>query len=57
MVCSVNKQNELLCVASKLGDFKMVIPKGLETGVAKVVTGVTSTALIDTKGNLMFWFN
>lgn len=57
MVCSVNKQSELACVASQLGEFKMVIPQGVGTGAAKVVAGVTSTAVIDTKGNLKFWFN
>jgi len=57
MICSINKQNDLVCIKNTLGEFKMVIPPGLDKDVKKVVSGVTSTAIIDTKGNLRFWFN
>lgn len=56
MVCTVNKQSQLLCEKSNLGHFNVVIPKGQENNVKKVVTGVSSTAVIYTNGDLKFWF-
>jgi len=56
LICSISKQNEMLCVTSDIGAFKLVTPEGLGT-VKKVAAGVTSTAVIDTKGNLKFWYN
>lgn len=57
MVCSINKQNDLLCEPSDLGHFKVTIPAGFEKNAKKVVAGVTSTAVIDSDGTLKFWFN
>lgn len=57
MVCSINKQNDLLCEKSDLGHFKVTIPAGFEKNAKKVVAGVSSTAVIDSDGNLKFWFN
>lgn len=56
LICSISRQNELLCVQSNIGLFKIATPEGLGT-VRKVAAGVTSTAVIDTKGNLKFWYN
>jgi len=46
-----------LCEKSSVGAFKVVIPKGFQTNVKKVVAGVSSTAIIDDNGDLKFWFN
>jgi len=56
LVCTISTQNELLCVKSSVGKFNIATPEGLNK-VTKVAAGYTSTAIIDTKGNLQFWFN
>lgn len=57
LVCTLNKQGKILCEKSTVGSLQVVIPKGFETKVKKVVAGVSSTAIIDDNGDLKFWFN
>jgi len=54
----VNKQSQLSCDDISLGEFKVVVPKGFDKNNArKVVAGVNSTAAINKKGELVFWWN
>jgi len=54
IICTISTRNLLLCVENNIGAFKIAIPEGLDK-VKKVAAGVTSTAVIDNRGNLKFW--
>lgn len=57
LVCVVNQKSELSCDDISLGEFKVVVPKELQTNAKRVVAGVNSTAAINKKGELVFWWN
>lgn len=57
LVCVIDKKYKVICEENKSNNNKIVVPKDLNSDVKKVVTGVDSTALINSKGELKFWYN
>lgn len=57
LVCVINKKYKVICEEINSSQNKIVVPKDLNSDVKKVVTGVDSTALINSKGELKFWYN
>lgn len=56
-VCVINSQSLLLCEDTVLGKFNVVVPEVIKHDAMKVMAGVNSTAAINSKGQLKFWWN